>query len=327
MFSNVTVLCGYGQNNTYTKHEEISFDFHVVNWKNFFGFRFTPFLIYFNLAKNSDVIIHFGDIKYATFFYSLLMRFLYRKKLFIHGQGSFQKSGILKKLLYNLMMPLCDGYISYNEYVSTQLKSILLKRSISKIHTVNNSLYLSSVNKPCYAPNQTIAFIGRVRDGANIELLAKAANILKLKLLMVGEIDDQQKFRLNTYHDDIVYYGPVYDIESIKNQLSQSLVGVYPGDAGLSVVHLMSLGLPVIVHSSLCNHMGPEPWYIIDGFNGCLFERGSLNDLVRAINNLNADLDYRNNIASNALNFFLDLNRHSMGCKIYEIIKSEFDNE
>ena len=77
--------------------------------------------------------------------------------------------------------------------------------------------------------------------------------------------------------------------------------GAYAGYAGLSVLHYMSLSLPVIVHSSLTMHMGPEPYSVIDGYNGFNFKRLDVVSLISAINkSFELDIKRYRDISSNA---------------------------
>jgi glycosyltransferase involved in cell wall biosynthesis len=84
----------------------------------------------------------------------------------------------------------------------------------------------------------------------------------------------------------VTWHGAVSDME-LSNISRQCLFGCYPGSAGLSVVHMMSLSLPVITHNDLSCHEGPEPSYIRDGVNGLLYDHNdseqSLQQLLRTI--------------------------------------------
>ena len=91
-----------------------------------------------------------------------------------------------------------------------------------------------------------------------MDLLIRATNLLfeegfPIHLHIVGVKGNNNK--------QLSYYGNVdpSDIPEVSNNCH---IGVYPGDAGLSVLHYMCLGLCPVTHSSLRVHSGPEPAYV-----------------------------------------------------------------
>ncbi len=87
----------------------------------------------------------------------------------------------------------------------------------------------------------------------------------------------------------VVLHGAVYEDAAVADISRSCAIGCYPGRAGLSVVHLMSLSLPPVVASDLASHQGPEPSYVVDGWNGYVFDPanpdGVLEALTRAFSN------------------------------------------
>jgi hypothetical protein len=68
-------------------------------------------------------------------------------------------------------------------------------------------------------------------------------------------------------------HGKIYDQKHIETIARQCFVGCYPGHAGLSVLHMMSLSLPPVLHDGINAHRGPEPSYVEHQVNGLLFSR------------------------------------------------------
>jgi hypothetical protein len=81
----------------------------------------------------------------------------------------------------------------------------------------------------------------------------------------------------------------------------------------------MSLSLIPIVHGSLEKHMGPEPSYIQNGYNGFLFERNSAINLAKTIKKALKQKDLK--IAINAFETYIKLLNPSMAKKFINIIK------
>jgi glycosyltransferase involved in cell wall biosynthesis len=60
---------------------------------------------------------------------------------------------------------------------------------------------------------------------------------------------------------------------------------VYPGYIGLSNMHAMGYGLPVITHRNMSNQ-SPEVAVLQEGMNGLLFEEGNANHLAKMMHRL-----------------------------------------
>lgn len=61
-------------------------------------------------------------------------------------------------------------------------------------------------------------------------------------------------------------------------------VCVTPGDVGLTAIHTMMYGVPVITHDYFPSQ-GPEFETIHDGVTGCFYQKGSVESLATAICN------------------------------------------
>lgn len=69
------------------------------------------------------------------------------------------------------------------------------------------------------------------------------------------------------------FTGPVYDEQRLAVMLSASRVVIAPEAVGLTAVHAMSYGVPVVTHSEF-DHQGPEAEAIVPGVTGDFFLRG-----------------------------------------------------
>jgi hypothetical protein len=78
------------------------------------------------------------------------------------------------------------------------------------------------------------------------------------------------------------FEGACYDEHRIAELISASTVTVAPGKVGLTAMHSMVYGVPVITHSDADDQM-PEWEAIIPGVTGALFARDSVEGLEAAI--------------------------------------------
>ena len=117
------------------------------------------------------------------------------------------------------------------------------------------------------------------------------------------------------------FYGPCYEESKIASLLYNADVCVSPGNVGLTAIHAMSYGLPVITHNKFTLQM-PEFEAIIPNITGAFFEKGNISDLSSIIsqflqNNTNRKLvrEKCREVIDNKYNPFVQL----------EVIKSVLD--
>jgi hypothetical protein len=240
-----------------------------------------------------DLIFITAHPKNIALWLILIIAKLKKIPVFLHGQGFYDKpnASIIIKKIYALMIFLSEKYVCYNE-LSKQSLSYLSNSTSKKLEVAENTIHNNFVIKPSAKTNTQlgILYLGRVRDECNLELLADAVlslnenNKTDFVLHVIGEGNLYSKF-VQSYekHSCIKFYGAIYDQKVISDIAQNCFIGCYPGKAGLSVVHYMSLSLPAIVHVDNSIHMGPEPSYIVDGYNGFRFKSFDENSIAHEI--------------------------------------------
>ena len=103
------------------------------------------------------------------------------------------------------------------------------------------------------------------------------------------EIDNEKKnleeITINkNLSDQIKFYGPSYDEFEIYSLIAISDCCISPGEIGLTAIHALTYGTPVISHNNP-NYQMPEFESIIDGVNGKLVEYNDMESLVEAVLN------------------------------------------
>jgi glycosyltransferase involved in cell wall biosynthesis len=174
-------------------------------------------------------------------------------------------------------------------------QSSLEKLNSFKLGIVNNGkrearfivIYNSIVNHFPVLPEEKdyskkgILFLGRLRKGCDLDLLCETVITLRkenypvdVHVVGTGELDDFYRKIFGAY-EGINFYGEIYDQERIAEISRNCSIGCYPGNAGLSIVHYMSLSLACLVHDNLMQHQGPEPSYMEDTIHGRMFLYGN----------------------------------------------------
>ena len=227
-----------------------------------------------------DAVITFANLRYLSFWTTLIWCKIHGIPVFPHGHGLYRKHnpGFLWKMIYRVVLWLSTAYICYTPSVAESLLRLGLSKR--KIVVAENSL----VNPCPVSPGEKTAketgilFIGRLRSGSRLDLLISAVAQLhvsgypSITLHIIGDGPDAQRIRnLAMNMPWVRFHGSVYASEKLSEISRDCMAGCYPGNAGLSIVHFMSLSLPPIVHDDMAAH-GPEPSYIKSGENGLLFD-------------------------------------------------------
>lgn len=141
---------------------------------------------------------------------------------------------------------------------------------------------------------QVFLFCGRLSRKARVDLAIEALALLlrenrETVLAIIGEGEEQTRLqelalRLGVA-ESIRWLGALYDQTVMAPWFLTAKTFVYPGYIGLSIMHAMGYGLPVITHQNMSNQ-SPEVAALRDGQNGLLFQEGDVGDLVRAMNRL-----------------------------------------
>ncbi len=251
------------------------------------------------LRERPDSIIIFANPRYFSFWTTLFLGKLLGIPTYAHGHGLFKKHkiGVLYRLMMNVLLKLVTSYICYAPIVQQSF----IDRGFpdQKLSVAHNSL----VNRFPVQPEEKIGnergvlFVGRLREGNNMGLLLRVMERIRqsdgipltLHVIGTGEGAEQLQ-REMTHRPWIVLHGGTYDQERIRSISLDCFLGCYPGNAGLSVEHMMSLSLPVVTHNDLSSHQGPEPSFIRDGVSGLLYDHNNPEEsLYRAIVSLATD--------------------------------------
>lgn len=141
---------------------------------------------------------------------------------------------------------------------------------------------------------QVLLFCGRLTAKARVDLAIEALALLRRNninciLVIIGDGEERQKLEMLAERlqvtDSIRWLGALYDQTQMAPWFLSAKLFVYPGYIGLSIMHAMGYGLPVITHHNMANQ-SPEVAALLDGENGVLFREGSQEDLSKQISSL-----------------------------------------
>ncbi len=256
----------------------------------------------FSLLKKYDTLIVGGAYCVNFWLYILWSRLTGRRQVFSWSHGMYGREQGVRKWIKIIFFKFCHGNFVYNN----RSRDLMIKSGVNadKVFRLGNCLDTPENLEIYQKTNSTeiyrklfgndrvpLVFVGRVSREKRIDILLDALLILKkrgrlLNLLIVGK--DVNGLRLEEYaeelglSDQVVFYGPSHDKALLGNLFYNAELCVSPGNVGLTAIHAMSFGCPVISHDDF-NFQGPEFEAIKPEKTGLFFKQLDSMDLANQI--------------------------------------------
>ena len=235
--------------------------------------------------------------------WALLVIAKFRKqKIYNWDHGWYGRESVIKKYIKRLYFGLADGALIYGDYAVRLMKENGFNPN--KLYVVHNSLdYDTQFNlrkgitpKPIYKEhfgnnNPVLIMIGRLNMRKNLHQLLEAVALLRennrlYNVVLVGDGEDKLKLedlaiRLGI-KEQVWFYGACYDETLNAELMYNSDMCVVPGDIGLTAIHAMTFGVPVVSHDYFPNQ-GPEFEVIKEGVTGEFFKHNNVQSLSDTI--------------------------------------------
>lgn len=238
----------------------------------------------------------------STWIFLLLARLHPQKKVYLWTHGWYGDENWLKMLAKKLFFKMAYGIFLYGNFA----KDLMIRQGFSseRLFVIHNSLdyetQLSLRLKICesnvyraYFGNDfpKLIFIGRLNKEKKIVDLMYSIKILKEKnemynLILIGDGEELTALRLLAVELDIEkqiwFYGSCYNELENANLIYNADLCVSPGNVGLTAVHSMMFGTPVLTHDNFHKQM-PEYETIKEGITGSFFHYNDINSLALEI--------------------------------------------
>lgn len=253
---------------------------------------------------NNTFLMLAGTVDLSCWLFYFRAKLFYpKKKIYLWGHGWYGKENKLEAFIKRIIFKSVNGGIFlYGNYA----KELMVKEGIpaEKLYVLHNSLNYDAqvVLRKCVKSsdiymrhfennNPNIIFIGRLTEVKKLDQLVDALVILKnqdvnMNLTFIGD-GSQRDFlekRVNTLglQDRVWFYGACYDEKTNADFVYNADLCVAPGNIGLTAMHSMVFGTPVLSHNDFKWQM-PEFEAIRPGITGDFFERDNVDDIARKI--------------------------------------------
>ena len=255
-----------------------------------------------NIFKSYHNYILSGSLSNISAWLILVLAKLLGKKVYLWSHGWYGSESRFEIFAKKVFFGLSYKVLLYGDYA----KLMMINHGFNEknLITIYNSLDYDTQKKvrdqltdnDVFASKfgnnyPTLCYVGRIQKSKQLELLIDAIILLKnqelfLNLIIIGEDSDNtglsQYIVEHNLSNNVWLYGPSYNEEEIGTLIFNSNICVSPGNVGLTAIHSLMYGTPVITHSDI-GYQGPEVEAIRDGINGRFFKKGDSRDLALKI--------------------------------------------
>lgn len=153
-----------------------------------------------------------------------------------------------------------------------------------------------------------LLFVSRLEEANRADMLIEAQARLSeafpsLVVAIIGKGPDRERLEAlaadRGLSDRVRFLGAIYDESISAPWFMVSTAFCYPANIGLSILHGMGYGLPVVT-SAKVEAQNPEIEALRDGENGFLYRDGDVDDLASKLKTLLTDRDLQRRLASEA---------------------------
>jgi glycosyltransferase involved in cell wall biosynthesis len=232
----------------------------------------------------------------------MLINRLRGRQSLVWTHGWYGDETPIKKVIKRAYFSLANDILLYGNYA----KNLMLQDGFDarKLHTIYNSLafshqksirqqlHLTTVFSDHFGNTQpTLVFVGRLEHKKKLyqllEVLAQPSDIMP-NICIIG--DGQSRKPLEDLAtelgllDRVWFYGACYEEIVLAGLIYNAHLCVSPGEVGLTAIHALTYGTPVITHGNFVQQM-PEFEAIEPNVTGKFFEENNVKDLGLTIQN------------------------------------------
>ena len=243
-----------------------------------------------------------GELYCLSTWLILFLAPFYHTKIYFWTHGWYGKESFLVKKIKKVFFNMSDGIFLYGNYA----KKLMIKEGFqeNKLFVLHNSLQYSKQLKLRQSlstsslyrehfKNQfhNLIFIGRLTSVKKLDLLIEALSLLRnegaiYNLTLIGDgIEKESLENLvieSGLKDNVWFYGACYDEKTNAELIYNADLCIAPGNVGLTAIHTLTFGTPVITQGNLSWQM-PEFEAINKGITGDFFKQNNVQDLALCI--------------------------------------------
>lgn len=285
-------------------------EFKTTKMKSFFWYSGSYKLVF----KSYQNIILTGDPQILSNWIILILARVMGKKTYLWTHGWYGKETFLKGFVKKIYFGLASKILLYGDYAKklmiqngfdeSNLIPIYNSLNYTEQLTVRNNLKKTSIYTAHFGnDNPVLIYIGRIQKVKRLDLILHAMEILNnqnifLNLVIVGatskDVNISDDINKHNLEKQVWLFGSSYDEKKNGELIYNSNICISPGNVGLTAIHSLMYGTPVITHNNFPKQM-PEFETIVENYTGAFFEENNAEDLSLKIKRLvNNKIEERN---------------------------------
>lgn len=254
--------------------------------------KFGPFYLQTGLLSLElsvyDAVIFMADIRWPV---SLVLCMLLRNKVRTILWGAWRTNRRMIDPLKVWFLNRVDARLFYclrhvNEFREIGMKSNSNYVAINTFH-IENPVDLSECEKDSFL------FVGKLSKRKRLDLVIDAVAqlrvegvIAKLNIVGLGDCEEELMSQIERLdlQEQITFHGTVISHPVLQKLYKSAYACISPGQAGLSVLQSMAMGVPFITYKDAVT--GGESDSISSGINGILLEKLDSREVKRVLKDL-----------------------------------------
>ena len=256
------------------------------------------------LRQKYDRYILLGETRCLSTWLFLIFSKLYKnKKVYLWSHGWYGKESCFERIVKKMLFKMAEGTFLYGNYA----RELMIKEGFNKdkLFVIHNSLSYDEQLKTreqlqptdIYTAhfgnnNRNLVFVGRLTEVKKLDMILHVMSKSKAKgieynLILIGGGEKKDELKRLTAElsltRNVWFYGPCYNEVELGNLIYNADLCVSPGNVGLTAMHSLVFGTPVITHDHFPLQM-PEFESIREGETGMFFEYENIDSLTQKIN-------------------------------------------
>lgn len=273
-----------------------------VDYKTWHGFSFQKGILPLLRKKYDNYILTGGTRCISTWLFLLFAKFYPRKMVYLWTHGWYGKESKMERLMKKFFFSLPDGIFLYGNYAKQLMVNEGFKED--KLFVIHNSLNydahvalrdqmsISPIYKNRFnndAPN--LMFVGRLTPVKKLEMVLEAMALNRKQgknynLTLIGNGEQREALERFAHElnlqDNVWFYGSCYDEKVLSELIYNADLCVSPGNVGLTAIHSLVFGTPVLTHNNFSLQM-PEFEAVREGETGSFFEYDNVESLSKKL--------------------------------------------
>lgn len=268
------------------------------------GILIQPRVIGVALEAKYDCYVFLSNPNFLSTWVGAFLLRLRGKHVIFWGHGFFSSNRSIKNRVRKIFFRLANATFLYGYRAKQQASQLGFDKSVTHVgfNSLNYEaqlplrLELDSSPGRVFESNSKmggvvrVVAISRLTAICEYDVLLRAVNIAqkkseyRFKVVFVGDGPERQRLEQLSVDlgIDTEFMGAVYDEHRTARIIYDADVVAQPGKIGLTAMHALMFGTPVISHSSFELQM-PEVEALVEGVTGLLHRKADAEDLARCL--------------------------------------------